>query len=111
MRRVLLVAALLPFTAFAQSSSWQAKAKIQSGTCADGVVVFVTESPGKARLNMTYEGRPTGQLDIDLDASGGGFVENAKGVYGPTTFQLFAGKGKRAMKSVTNDGKCTWTWQ
>lgn len=48
---------------------------------------------------------------MDIAKDGTGFVENAKGVYGPTTIQKFAGQGKRLMKSGTNDGKCQWTWQ
>lgn len=112
MRCILLAAAavLLPMCTVAQSSSWQARAKISSGPCQDGVVVFVSEQPGKAHLNLTYNGNPTGQLDMNLAKDGSGFVENPKGVYGPTTFQLSAGQGKRSMKSVTTDGKCSWSW-
>ncbi|WP_295133392.1 hypothetical protein [uncultured Reyranella sp.] len=112
MRGILFVALLFAAPALAQTSSWQAKAKITSGSCADGAIVFVTEEPRKARLVFVLQGRPTGTpLDVDIGQDGGGFAERANAMYGPTTYQIFPGIGKRLIKSTTNDGKCSWTWQ
>ncbi len=87
----------LPFTAFAQPSSWQAKAKVQAGPCPDGVVVFVTEQPGKARLNMTSDGKPGAQVDVTLAQDGSGSTE-FQSYLGKTRRDIAAGTGKRSMQ-------------
>lgn len=108
--RWLLLALLLPTAGYAQSSTWQVKAKIQSGQCPDGLVAFITEQPGKARLNLASDGQPAGQIDMTLAPDGSGSAETS-GRFGPTTHKIAAGAGKRPITTSTNDGKCRWTWQ
>jgi hypothetical protein len=111
MRNTTLIVALLAAgPTFAQSSSWQAKAKIQSGPCPDGVIVFVTEQPGKARLNMTSGGNPGAQVEVNLAQDGSGSTE-FQGYLGKTRLEISPGTGKRPIKTASTDGKCSWAWQ
>jgi hypothetical protein len=66
----------------------------------DGAIVFVSESPGKARLNFTIDSRPTeGQpFEIDIAKDGSGSGERPSVRFGPITYQIFAGSGKRLIK-------------
>ena len=104
-----VVTALAPIASAQAPVKWTSSAKTINGSCAEGAIAEIAETPGKMSIKTSFNGKVLTSFDVALKPDGSGRAET-KGENGRMIFEIAPGTGKRGMKNSQVDGTCQWQW-
>jgi hypothetical protein len=104
----LLLPEALPLFAQQPAVEWSGVFKRTRGTCDQGATVAIVERDSVLHYQSTAYGKVVVDMKIPLAADGSAKSEY-RGVYGVTTLEVPAGRGKRPLIATQVHGICQWT--
>jgi hypothetical protein len=108
---VALAASVTAVSAQSGPLQWTSRAKIVTGTCAEGASVGVVEQPASMNLKfLSPNGKQYAEVNLKLAPDGSGSTD-FEGMFGRTTLEVPAGHGKRQLKTSQKTRVfCEWVW-
>ena len=108
---VALAASVTAVSAQSGPFQWTSRAKIVTGTCAEGASVSVVEQPASMNLKFfAVSGKQYAEVNMKLAADGSGTTD-FEGAFGRTTLEVPPGHGKRQLKTSQKTRIfCEWVW-
>ena len=109
---VALAASVTAVSAQSGPFQWTSRAKLVSGTCAEGASVGVMEQQ-PASMNLKFlspNGKQYAEVNLKLAPDGSGSTD-FEGMFGRTTLEVPPGHGKRQLKTSQKTRVfCEWIW-